>query len=46
VNGYSKSFSRDEFLKSLDRFYKAIELAAETIEDFKDKQHFLNTVYA
>jgi predicted helicase len=41
----SKSFSRDEFLKSLDRFYKAIELAAETIEDFADKQHFLNTVY-
>jgi predicted helicase len=41
----SKSFSRDEFLRSLDRFYKAIELAAETIGDFKDKQHFLNTVY-
>src|SRR5262249_34362980 len=41
----SRSFSRDEFLKSLDRFYKAIELAAETIEDFADKQHFLNTVY-
>jgi len=41
----SKSFSRDEFLKSLDRFYKAIESAAETIEDFHDKQHFLNTVY-
>jgi predicted helicase len=41
----SRSFSRDEFLKSLDRFYKAIELAAETIEDFHDKQHFLNTVY-
>jgi hypothetical protein len=41
----SKSFSRDEFLRALDRFYKAIELAADTIEDFNDKQHFLNTVY-
>ncbi len=41
----SKSFSRDEFLKSLDKFYKAIEAAAETIEEFADKQHFLNTVY-
>jgi predicted helicase len=41
----SKSFSRDEFLKSLDKFYKAIEGAAETIEAFEDKQHFLNTVY-
>jgi hypothetical protein len=41
----SRSFSRDEFLRSLDRFYKAIELAAETIEDFHEKQHFLNTVY-
>ncbi len=41
----SKSFSRDQFLKGLDRFYKAIENAAETIDDFADKQHFLNTVY-
>ena len=41
----SKSFSRDAFLKSLDKFYKAIEAAAETIEAFEDKQHFLNTVY-
>ncbi len=41
----SKSFSRAEFLKSLDKFYKAIETAAETIDDFADKQHFLNTVY-
>ena len=40
-----KSFSRAEFLKSLDKFYKAIERAAETIDDFADKQHFLNTVY-
>jgi len=40
-----KSFSRDDFLKALDKFYKAIEQAAETIDDFADKQHFLNTVY-
>lgn len=41
----SKSFSRDEYLKGLDRFYNAIENAARTIEDFQEKQHFLNTVY-
>ena len=41
----SQSFSRDEFLGSLDRFYVAIEGAAETISDFSQKQHFLNTVY-
>jgi predicted helicase len=32
-------------LKSLDRFYLAIEQAAATIESFTEKQHFLNTVY-
>ncbi len=41
----SKSFNRDTFLKSLDRFYIAIENAARTITDYADKQHFLNTVY-
>ena len=41
----SHSFSRDEFLSSLDRFYVAIERTAETISDFSQKQHFLNTVY-
>jgi hypothetical protein len=41
----SHSFSRDDFLKKLDKFYKAIEKAAEEIEDFQQKQHFLNTVY-
>jgi predicted helicase len=41
----SESFSRTEYLKSLDPFYVAIERAAHTIPDFKDKQHFLNTVY-
>lgn len=33
------------FLKALDRFYKAIENAAETMPEFQDKQPFLNTVY-
>ena len=41
----SQSFNRGEFLKSLDPFYKAIESAARTIDDFSEKQHFLNTVY-
>lgn len=41
----SKSFSRTEYLKSLDSFYIAIENAARTMPDFTDKQHFLNTVY-
>ena len=41
----SKSFNRHVFLKSLDRFYLAIESAAATIESFTEKQHFLNTVY-
>jgi predicted helicase len=41
----SKAFSRDDFLKSLDHFYVAIEHAADTIKDFAEKQKFLNTVY-
>jgi predicted helicase len=41
----SKSFNRHDFLKSLDRFYLAIESAAATIGSFAEKQHFLNTVY-
>jgi predicted helicase len=41
----SKSFNRAEFLKALDPFYKAIESTARTIEDFSQKQHFLNSVY-
>ncbi|MBI5093646.1 MAG: transposase [Candidatus Hydrogenedentes bacterium] len=41
----SKSFNRREFLKSLDRFYVAIEDAARGLADFSEKQHFLNTVY-
>ncbi len=41
----SQSFSRAEFLKKLDRFYGAIEATAETIDDFSEKQAFLNVVY-
>ena len=41
----AREFSRDSFLKDLDRFYKAIELAAESTEDYSQKQQFLNSVY-
>jgi predicted helicase len=39
------TFNRDTFLRSLDRFYRAIEDAAHGLDDFTEKQHFLNTVY-
>ena len=41
----SKSWSRAEFLKSLDPFYKAIEDRARTLPDYSSKQGFLNNVY-
>ncbi len=41
----SHHFSRDEFLRELDPFYKAIEQAASTVEDYSEKQKFLNTIY-
>ncbi len=41
----SRAFNRQEFLKSLDRFYVAIEGAAKGIESWSERQHFLNTVY-
>ncbi len=41
----SRAFNRYEFLKSLDRFYIAIENAAKNLDDWSEKQHFLNTVY-
>lgn len=40
-----RHFSRADFLRSLDRFYGAIETTAATIEAFSEKQDFLNTVY-
>nr|WP_207229496.1 type ISP restriction/modification enzyme [Ktedonosporobacter rubrisoli] len=41
----SRSFNRHEFLKTLDRFYIAIEGAAKGIESWSERQSFLNTVY-
>ncbi len=41
----SRHFSRTDFLSKLDRFYGAIEATAATIDDFSQKQSFLNTVY-
>jgi predicted helicase len=41
----SQTFSRTEFLKSNDYFYRALEETAATIEDFSQKQSFLNSVY-
>ena len=41
----SQRFSRREFFRPLDRFYGAIETTAATINDFLEKQGFLNTVY-
>ncbi len=41
----SKSFSRNHFLGDVDYFYTALEAAAATINDYSEKQHFLNTVY-
>jgi predicted helicase len=41
----SRSFNADDFLKTLDRFYVAIEGTAKGIESWSERQHFLNTVY-
>ena len=41
----SQTFDRNQFLRSLDPFYVAIEQTAATITDFSQKQGFLNTVY-
>jgi type I restriction-modification system DNA methylase subunit len=41
----SRQFSRDQFLSDLDRFYKAIERAAEDKQEYSEKQGFLNKVY-
>jgi predicted helicase len=40
-----RAFNRDEFLRGLDRFYKAIETSAENATGFTEKQAFLNKVY-
>jgi hypothetical protein len=41
----AQHFSRHDFFRPLDRFYGAIETTAATIDDFSQKQAFLNTVY-
>jgi len=41
----SKHFQPENFLRALDHFYLAIENAAERVQDWSSKQHFLNTVY-
>src|SRR5947209_8234012 len=41
----SRAFNRHEFLKNLDRFYRAIEAAAKGIDGWLERQHFLDTVY-
>jgi predicted helicase len=41
----SHSFSREEFFREVERFYIAIENAARSLTDFKDKQYFINGVY-
>jgi len=41
----SHSFSRADFLASLNRYYVPIEEAAKGITDWSEKQTFLNTVY-
>src|SRR6266480_2875673 len=41
----SRAFNRSDFEKSTDRFYIAIENATKNLDDWSEKQHFLNTVY-
>ena len=41
----SRNFNREEFLISLDPFYKEIENVGRKITDWSEKQHFLNTIY-
>jgi predicted helicase len=41
----SRQFSRDTFLKPLDKFYVAIETTAALFDDYAEKQSFLNTIY-
>ena len=43
VQGYGSTV--DDFLRPLDRFYKALEMAAGATDDFSQKQTFLNHVY-
>lgn len=42
VEGYG---TVEDFLKPLDRFYRALEMAASASDDYSEKQSFLNHVY-
>ena len=42
VQGYG---TVEDFLKPLDRFYRALEMAAAASDDYSEKQAFLNHVY-
>ena len=39
------AFSREDFLKSINPFYVAVERAAGKVPDFREKQKFLTKVY-
>ena len=39
------ALNRNQFLKSLDGFYEAVENTARTLTDYSQKQEFLNTLY-
>lgn len=39
------AFSREDFLRSINPFYVAVERAAAKVPDFREKQKFLNKVY-
>ncbi len=41
----ARSWSRNEFLKSLDPFFKVIEDRARTLPGYSDKQTFLDALY-
>ncbi len=45
IDSLHRDFDRSKFEKSLDYFYKAIEQTARQIEDYGQKQAFMNTVY-
>jgi hypothetical protein len=42
---FARHYSRDAYLGTLDRFYRAIEDTTATLTDFSLKQKFLSTVY-
>ncbi len=41
----SRSFNRDDFLRTLDPFYVSIEQTAKGLTDWSQKQAFMNMVY-